>query len=177
MYFNLLGAADKMGDRVRHVLVIDNEPAICELVQLALEADGSCRVSSACNVDDAVALLRRDPPDAAVIDVILPQSLGLQLASQVLDRGIPVLIVTGEPATRERLENIGCPYLAKPFPINLLVAETNTLLEHALERRAQLALLLPRLVTRAAPLRIAMARLRERARRKHLRRATADIGG
>jgi DNA-binding response OmpR family regulator len=159
---------------MRHVLVVDNEPAICELVQLALEADGSCRVSSASSVEDAVALLRRDPPDAAIIDAILPQSSGLQLASEVLDRGVPVLIVTGEPATRERLERVGCPYLAKPFPINLLVVETKALLDEGRQRRAQLALLLPRLVTRAAPLRIAIARLRERARRKHLRR---DIGG
>lgn len=162
---------------MRHVLVVDNEPAICELVQLALEADGSCRVSSASNVDDAIALLRRDPPDAAIIDAILPQSSGLQLAGEVLDRGVPVLIVTGEPATRERLESIGCPYLAKPFPINVLVAETNALLQEAPERRAELALLLPRLANRAAPLRIAMARLRERVRRKHLRRARGDAGG
>jgi DNA-binding response OmpR family regulator len=163
---------------MRHVLVVDNEPAICELVQLALEADGSCRVTRASSVDDAVAVLRQDRPDAAIIDAILPQSSGLQLASQVLDRGVPVLIVTGEPATRERLESIGRPYLAKPFPINVLVAETNALLDEAAQRRAQLALLLPRLITRAAPLRIAIARLRERARqRKHLRRsARTHIG-
>lgn len=162
---------------MRHVLVVDNEPAICELVQLALEADGSCRVSSASNVEDAIALLRRDPPDAAIIDAILPQSSGLQLAGEVLDRGVPVLIVTGEPVTRERLDSVGCPYLAKPFSINVLVAETNALLEEAHERRAQLALLLRRLVSKAAPLRIAIARLRERARRKHLRRARVDIRG
>lgn len=161
---------------MRHVLVVDNEPAICDLVQLALEADGSCRVSSASTVDEAVALLRRDPPDAAIIDAILPQASGLQLAGQVLERGVPVLIVTGEPATRQRLDSIGCPYLAKPFPINVLVAETKALLDEAGERRAQLALLLPRLVARAAPLRMAIARLREKVRRKHLRRARAGIG-
>jgi DNA-binding response OmpR family regulator len=163
---------------MRHILVVDNEPAICELVQLALEADGSCRVTRASSVDDAVAVLRQDRPDAAIIDAILPQSSGLQLANQVLDLGVPVLIVTGEPATRERLESIGCPYMAKPFPINVLIAETNALLDEAVQRRAQLALLLPRLTARAVPLRIAIARLRERVRRKHLRRsAKADIGG
>jgi len=160
---------------MRHVLVVDNEPAICELVQLALEADGSCRVSSASSVDDALALLRRDPPDAAIIDAVLPQSSGLQLAGEILDRGVPVLIVTGEPATRERLESVGCPYLAKPFPINVLVAETKALLDEARQRRAELALLLPRLVSKAAPLRIAIARLRERTRRKRFRRARIDM--
>ena len=162
---------------MRHVLIVDDEPAICELVQFALEADGSCRVTRASSVGEAVELLQRDPPDAVIIDAILPHSSGLHLAGQVLDRGVPVLIVTGEPATRERLESAGCPYLAKPFPISVLVAETKALLDEAAQRRAQLALLLPRLVTKAAPLRIAIARLRERVRRKHLRRARGDIGG
>jgi two-component system, OmpR family, response regulator len=157
---------------MRHVLVVDDEPAICELVQLALEADGSCRVTRASSVGDAVALLQRDPPDAAIIDAILPQLSGLQLASQFLDHGVPVLIVTGEPATREKLEDIGCPHLAKPFPINVLVAETSALLDEAVQRRAQLALLLPRLIAKTMPLRIAIARQREKARRKRRRRST-----
>jgi DNA-binding response OmpR family regulator len=156
---------------MRHVLVVDDEPAICELVQLALEADGSCRVTRASSAGEAVALLQRDPPDAAIIDAVLPQVSGLQLASQFLDLGVPVLIVTGEPATRAKLEDVGCPHLAKPFQINVLVSETNTLLNEAAQRRAELALLLPRLVSRTAPLRIAIARLREKARRKRFRRA------
>jgi two-component system, NtrC family, C4-dicarboxylate transport response regulator DctD len=158
---------------MRHVLVVDDEPAICELVQLALEADGSCRVTCASSVGDALAVLQRDLPDAAIIDAVLPQLSGLQLANQFLDRGVPVLIVTGEPATRARLEDVGCPYLAKPFPINLLVAETNALLEEGVQRRAALALMLPRL-TRTAPLAIAIARLREKVRRKRFRRSTSD---
>lgn len=160
------------GNRMRHLLVVDDEPAICELVQLALEADGSCRVTRASSVSEAVALLQRDPPDGAIIDAILPQLSGLQLASQFIDRGVPVLIVTGEPATRERLEDVGCPHLAKPFPINVLVAETNALLDEAVQRRAQLALLLPRLIARTMPLRIAMAMLREKPQGKRRWRST-----
>lgn len=169
----------KKSNRMRHVLVVDDEPAICELVQLALEADGSRRVTRASSVADAMALLQRDPPDGAIIDAILPQLSGLQLASRFIDHGVPVLIITGEPATRERLEGIGCPHLAKPFPINLLVAETNALLDEAVERRAQLALLLPRLVARTSPLRFATARLREKARRKRFRPSAprVDPGG
>lgn len=158
---------------MQHVLIVDDEPAICELVQLALEADGSCRVSCASSVGDALAMLQRDPPDAAIIDAILPQLSGLQLSRQFIDAGVPVLIVTGEPATRAKLEDIGCPYLAKPFPINVLVTETNALLEGAVERRAQLALLLPRLIARTTPLRIAVARLREKMRRRRFRRSDA----
>jgi len=165
-------------DRMRHVLVVDDEPAICELMQLALEADGSCRVTRASSADEAVVTLQRDRPDAAIIDAVLPQVSGLQLASQVLDLGVPVLIVTGEPATRAKLEAIGCPYLSKPFPINVLVAETTTLLGDAVERRAELALLLPRLVAKTAPLRIAGERVRETARRKRVSRSPgADAGG
>src|SRR6266851_4151767 len=82
------------------------------------------------------------------------------------------------PARPAKLEAIGCPYLSKPFPINVLVAETNTLLGDAVERRAELALLLPRLVAKTAPLRIAGERVRETARRKRVSRSPrADAGG
>jgi DNA-binding response OmpR family regulator len=161
---------------MRHILVVDDEPAICELIQLALEADGSCRVTCTSSAGEAVTMLRRNRPDAAIIDAVLPQVSGLQLVGQALDLGVPVLIVTGELATRARLEDSGCPYLAKPFAISALVAETKALLYEAPQRRAQLAVLLPRLIGKTLPLRMAGERVRE-ARRKRVRRApAADLG-
>jgi len=101
---------------MQHVLVVvDDEPAICELMQTALEANGSCRVTPAFSAVEAVAILQRDRPDAAIIDAVLPQVSGLRLAIQALDLGVPVLIATGELATQAKLEAVGCPYLSNPF--------------------------------------------------------------
>lgn len=150
---------------MRHVLIVDDEPAICELVQMALEADGSCRVTPASSAGDAMTVLERDRPDAAIIDAVLPQASGLQLATRAIGLGVPVLIVTGEPQTRDKLRAAGCPYLPKPFPIGTLVTETRALLDEAAQRRAELAVLLRRLVAKSAELRMACERVRERIAR------------
>lgn len=155
---------------MRHVLVVDDEPAICELVQMVLEADGSCRVTRVSTAGDAMGILKHDRPDAALIDAVLPQVSGLQLATRAVDLGVPVLIVTGEPQTRDKLHAAGCPYLSKPFSIGTLVSETRALLDEAVQRRAELGLLLRPLVTKTAELRIACERLREAVVRTKLRR-------
>jgi DNA-binding response OmpR family regulator len=141
------------GNRMRHVLVVDDEPAICELMQLALEADGMCRVVCAPGAAEAAAALQQQRFDAAVVDAVLRQASGVLLAIQLLALGVPVLLVTGEPAMQAKLDDIGCPYLAKPFPLNVLVSETNMLLDETAQRRGQLALLLPNLVVTTVPTR------------------------
>lgn len=155
---------------MRHVLIVDDEPAICELVQMVLEADGSCRVTPASSAGDAMTILERDRPDAAIIDAILPQASGLQLATRAIDLGVPVLIVTGEPQTRDKLRAVGCPYLPKPFQIGTLLTETRALLDEAAQRRAELAVLLHRLVAKTAELRMACEGVRERVARTKMGR-------
>ncbi len=158
---------------MRHVLVVDDEPAICDLVQMVLEADGSCRVTSASTAGDAIAILERDRPDAALIDAVLPQASGLQLATRAIDIGVPVLIVTGEPHTRDKLHAVGCPYLSKPFAIGALLAEMRALLDEAVQRRAELAVLLRRLVRKSVGLRMACERVRETVARAKIGRRGA----
>lgn len=127
---------------MRHVLVVDDEQAICELMQMALEADGSCRVTSASNPYYVAAILERDKPDVAIIDAVLRKASGLRLARLAVDLGIPVLIVTGAPETGKKLDRAGCPFLWKPFHIGTLCAETRVLIDDAAHRCAQLAILL-----------------------------------
>src|SRR6185312_17177211 len=85
------------GRSMRHVLVVDNDSAICDVMRLGLEADGTCRASTATAVDDALRIIDRDPPDAAVVDAIMPPGPGgLVFASRAVGLGVPVLIVTGD---------------------------------------------------------------------------------
>jgi DNA-binding response OmpR family regulator len=130
---------------MRHILVVDDAPEICDLLRMALECDGSCRVTAASTSGDAVAAMMRHQPDAVIIDAVLPGPSGLQLASWSLARNIPVLIVTGEPATQRMLEQTGCPYLRKPFRIAALQAETRALWDDASKRRSDTAMSLRRM--------------------------------
>jgi CheY-like chemotaxis protein len=138
---------------MRHVLVVDDDPAICAVMQMGLEVDGSYRVSSAESAEATLDILDRDPPDAAIIDAVLPRVMGLVLARTVVDRGIPVLLTTGEPLFQQRMSEAGCRFLAKPFSLAQLVAETQRLIDEARERVAESARCLARLAEAGGELR------------------------
>jgi DNA-binding NtrC family response regulator len=129
----------------RHVLVVDNDPAICAMMTMALEMDGVYRVTTASSAHEALQVVNRDRPDAAIIDVILPLISGLDLARRVFGWGIPVLLVSGHPVTAETLRQGGYRFLEKPFRIQRLVTELRTLLDDASHRRAGLAVQLRKL--------------------------------
>lgn len=151
-----------MGRAMRHVLVVDNDAAICDILRLGLEVDGTCRASAATTVDEALQIVIRDRPDAAVVDAIVPPGAGgLAFASQAVDLGVPVLIVTGDPDTEARLESVGCRFLAKPFRLQALAAELRALIDEATVRKAQLAAQLDRLIANREGLQQAMAAARE----------------
>lgn len=148
---------------MRHVLVVD-QPAICAVVQMGLETDGSCRVTSAWTTHEALSVMMGDRPDAAILDAVTPRGLGLALAGQAVDLGIPVLILTGEPDTQARLSMASCPYLAKPFHLHALIARTHALLDAGLQRRAELAILLRGMTTRFGELVATVERARDVAK-------------
>jgi DNA-binding response OmpR family regulator len=155
---------------MQHVLVVD-QPAISAVVQICLETDGTCRVTAVSTMAEAVAVMMRDRPDAAIIDVVLGPGAGLALASRAVDLGIPVLFMTGEPHTQSRLSAAGCPYLAKPFHLASLIAETRALFDDRLQRRAEVRILLHRLAAESEALSAVVERAREARAREALAKA------
>jgi DNA-binding response OmpR family regulator len=131
---------------MRHLLVVEDDPAVCSVMQMGLEADGSCRVTSAESARAALHIALDDRPDAAIIDAALPEVHGLALTRAVVGLEIPVLITSGDPALQERMVEVGCPFLVKPFGISQLVAETRQLLDTASERMAELVASLDRML-------------------------------
>ena len=55
-----------------HVLVVDDYPGICPVVQMALETLGDFRVSTALTADEALPILDRDQPDLIILDAVMP---------------------------------------------------------------------------------------------------------
>src|SRR5260370_35023019 len=103
------------------------------------EPAGSCRGTAASTAEDALCVMLGDRPDAAIIDTVSARGQGFALASQAVDFGIPVLLMTGEPYTQARLSAAGCPYLANPFTLHTLVERTPPLLDARLQSRASLS--------------------------------------
>lgn len=129
-----------------YILVIDDQPAIRTVVQTALEEDGAYRVSGAQTGDDALARFESDAPDLVVLDLVMPGTHGLEVAAHAWARGIPVVLMTGEPAMTAMLEALACPHLHKPFRMEQLLAEVRGALDDAVANRRDVRLALQRLL-------------------------------
>jgi len=79
------------------VLVVDDEPNVRDYLAQILR-DAGFRVQTAADGDEAMALIRREPPDFISLDLVMPRKSGHKLLYELRkDRalsGIPVLIVT-----------------------------------------------------------------------------------
>ena len=124
-----------MGARV---LVVEDEPAVQELIRYTLEQAGlePLPVDSA---EDALISLRDELPDAVLIDWMLPNKSGLALARELRETprtaDLPLIMVTarGEEADRVKgLEQGLDDYVVKPFSPRELVAR----IQAVLRRRA-----------------------------------------
>jgi CheY-like chemotaxis protein len=111
----------------RRVLVVDDDDAIREVAQMSLEMVGGWDVEVASSGPEALDLATADPPDAILLDVMMPSMdgpttfAGLQADDRT--RNVPVVLLTAkvQPAERRRWEQLGVAgVLAKPFdPLGL----------------------------------------------------------
>ncbi len=115
-----------MTDRVE-ILLVDDEPALRELMKVAL-GDGY-RFLEAGDVDAAFALLRTHVPAVVLLDVMLPGGSGLDVlrairADPVVSSARVVIVSAWQSADdRQTALELGADaFLAKPFSVDELVA-------------------------------------------------------
>ncbi len=118
---------------MRHVLIVENDDDVRSALRDSLEAS-RYRASSAADARQALALVARYCPDASIVDAVLGRRSGLELAHKLTQRQVPVLMMTGNPAMLIRFRKCGVPFLNKPFGIDALVAELETVIRDG-ERR------------------------------------------
>ncbi|MGY1808817.1 response regulator [Blastococcus sp. SYSU D00669] len=115
------------------LLVVDDEPAIRELLSLALRYEGWA-VSTAASGAEAVAVACDVRPDAVLLDVMLPDLDGFTVlqhlrAEQPL---LPVVFVTARDDDADRRAGLAAgadDYLTKPFRLDDVTARLRRLLE------------------------------------------------
>jgi DNA-binding response OmpR family regulator len=109
----------------RHsVLVVDDEPAIRELLKLHL-ANAGYDVRLAEDAIVAERVLRESPPDLVVVDVAMPYRGGLEFvaglcADETLSR-LPVIFITGQEGLESGAHALGAGCLRKPFAVDALL--------------------------------------------------------
>jgi DNA-binding NtrC family response regulator len=111
------------------VLVVDDDDAICKLIETTLEEDGIAALCTT-SAEEARRLLDGEALDATVIDMVLRGEPGEQLAAVAQQRGIPVLLISGHPLA---IEGHGPQhaFIEKPFRLDDLRAAVRRLLGRA----------------------------------------------
>jgi len=122
-----------------HILIVDDEEDILELVRYNLELDGF-QTTCVINGEQALKKTRTEKPDLIVLDLMLPNIDGLDvcriLKNDSKTKNIPILMLTarGEEADIVRGLEIGADdYVTKPFSPKILVARVKTLLRRYAE--------------------------------------------
>jgi two-component system nitrogen regulation response regulator GlnG len=120
---------------VKHILLVDDEEAVCWSLQRALGREGHS-VAVAASAEQAFALLNQQRPDVVVLDVRLPGMDGLTALARLrrIAPDLPVIVVTafGDLPTAVRaVEGGAFDYLAKPFDLHQAIECVN----RALQRR------------------------------------------
>jgi two-component system response regulator MprA len=114
------------------LLVVDDDPALREALALVLDLNGF-DVTTAENGREAIRAIAETPPDAVVLDVLMPGIDGLEVCRRMRAAGdtTPVLMLTARAEVSERVEGLEAgadDYLAKPFAREELVARLRALL-------------------------------------------------
>ena len=108
------------------IMVVDDEPAIVELMTEILKGDGYT-VCTAPNIWEAEEILKIEKVVLAILDIYLPDGTGLDLAHKIKKVGanIPVIIMTGAPKSENVRQSVNVEvdaYLIKPIDMNKLLS-------------------------------------------------------
>lgn len=119
------------GSPVR-ALVVDDEPSLGELIQMALRYEG-WQVETATDGASALNKARTFKPDIVVLDIMMPGLDGLEVLKRLRASGddVAVLFLTAKDAVNDRVVGLtagGDDYVTKPFSLEEVVARLRSLL-------------------------------------------------
>jgi two-component system, OmpR family, response regulator len=122
-----------------HILMVDDQQEICELVREYLTDEGF-RVTTANDSAGMREAMARDAVDLVILDLMLRGEDGLQLARELrTDSDVGIIMLTGRGETVDRiigLEMGADDYLSKPFHLRELLARVRSVLRRAAARRS-----------------------------------------
>lgn len=117
------------------ILVVDDERSIVEAISYNLRKDGH-EVFTAYDAQECMVMARREPPDLALLDIMLPSGSGLELCRRLRGEiaGLPVLFLTARASEEDRLRgfDLGADdYMVKPFSMRELIARIRAVLRRS----------------------------------------------
>src|SRR5437764_9543430 len=118
------------------VLVVDDEPQIVRGLKIILRSAGYA-VEAAETKEEALNVLALRPPDALVLDLVLPDGQGVEVCQEVRRWSrLPILVLSAVGDEREKVRALDAgadDYVTKPFGTDELLARLRALLRRSLE--------------------------------------------
>ena len=116
------------------VLVVEDEPALVELVRDVVGPQIRCQLLFALDLNQANAILAKQPVDLLVTDLHLPDGDGMTLLGALRDKlpSAGAIVITGKPSVTAAVNALragAADFLPKPFSVSHLVDRVNKALE------------------------------------------------
>jgi CheY-like chemotaxis protein len=122
--------------KIMKIVLIDDDEDLCDLLKMELEACGRFQVTTSTQSESALALIKTELPDLAILDINMPETHGVEVASSLAQdpqtAAIPVLYLTGM-VTPEEVDQIGGGHtlrtlISKQSPISELITAIDSLI-------------------------------------------------
>ena len=115
------------------ILIVDDEAAIADLIQLTLTQAGH-ECETAMSGSEAADKLEKEQYDLVLLDVMLPQISGFELMEYLASTGTPVIFLTAKGALADRVRGLRLgadDYIVKPFELMELIARVEAVLRRS----------------------------------------------
>lgn len=119
---------------VPHILVVDDEKEICDLIEIYLTQEGY-EVIKRYNAYTIIQDIERNKIDLVILDMMMPNIDGMQALEFIREKfNIPVIIVSAKSADEDKIEGLlkgADDYISKPFNAMELVARVKAQLRRS----------------------------------------------
>ncbi len=117
------------------IMLVDDNCDLVEMIAGILKQSGYKNIVTAGSAAEALEIFRREKPDMAVLDVMLPDGDGFRLFQRLREKSqIPILFLSAKDEDRDRLFGLGLgadDYITKPFLPPELVLRINAILKRS----------------------------------------------
>jgi len=124
----------RRADPRHRVLVVEDEPGLVESVSYALEVEGF-EVISAMTGHDALEQVQTGNPSLVLLDVMLPESSGLDVCRQIrASSDVPIIMLTARSSEADKVAGLELgadDYITKPFSMRELMARVRAHIRRA----------------------------------------------
>jgi two-component system cell cycle response regulator len=121
-------------ERPQRILVVDDHPDNVEIIEARLSSRGY-QIDSATNGEEALAMVRENPPHLILLDVMMPVMDGFEVSRRIKRDSalpfIPIILVTARGETEDKVEGLDAgadDYLTKPINFPELEARVRSML-------------------------------------------------